>query len=149
MNNVTFILDNADDILNSDDRLHFINLLRDMRILSGQNVDFLVTSRRVFKDSSLKMIEVRLKPLPPEESQRVLTAQVSDDCIKKQLSKTDILVELCGCVPLALCIVGSLLLDYTENELINSLNEKPLDVLREDEMMIILLKKLLKPPMMF
>ena len=132
-NNVTFILDNADDVLNSDDRSHFISLLRDMRILSGQNINFVVTSRRVFKDSSLKMIEVRLKPLPPEESQRVLTEQISDDCIKKQLSKTDILVELCGCVPLALCIVGSLLLDYTEDELINSLNEKPLDVLREDE----------------
>ena len=132
-NNVTFILDNADDVLNSDDRSHFISLLRDMRILSGQNINFVVTSRRVFKDPSLKMIEVRLKPLPPEESQRVLTEQISDDCIKKQLSKTDILVELCGCVPLALCIVGSLLLDYTEDELINSLNEKPLDVLREDE----------------
>ena len=132
-NNVTFILDNADDVLNSDDRSHFISLLHDMRILSGQNINFVVTSRRVFKDSSLKMIEVRLKPLPPEESQRVLTEQISDDCIKKQLSKTDILVELCGCVPLALCIVGSLLLDYTEDELINSLNEKPLDVLREDE----------------
>ena len=133
MNNVTFILDNADDILNSDDRLHFINLLHDMRILSGQNINFVVTSRRVFKDSSLKMIEVRLKALAREESRRVLTAQVSDDCIKKQLSKTDILIELCGCVPLALCIVGSLLSDYTESELINSLNEKPLDVLREDE----------------
>ncbi|CAH3157331.1 unnamed protein product [Porites lobata] len=133
MNHVTFILDNADDILNSDDRLHFINLLRDMRILSGQNVDFLVTSRRVFKDSSLKMIEVRLKALALEESRRVLTAQVSDDCIKKQLSKTDILIELCGCVPLAICIVGSLLSDYTEDELINSLKESPLDVLREDE----------------
>ena len=133
MNNVTFILDNADDVLNSDDRLHFISLLRDMRILSGQNINFVVTSRRVFKDSSLKMIEVRLKPLPPEESQRVLTEQISDDCIKKQLSKTDILVELCGCVPLALCIVGSLLLDYTEDELIDSLKERPLDVLREDE----------------
>jgi len=133
MNNVTFILDNADDVLNSDDRSHFISLLRDMRILSGQNINFVVTSRRVFKDSSLKMIEVRLKPLPPEESQRVLTEQISDDCIKKLLSKTDTLVELCGCVPLALCIVGSLLLDYTEDELINSLKERPLDVLREDE----------------
>ena len=133
MNNVTFILDNADDVLNSDDRLHFISLLRDMRILSGQNINFVLTSRRVFKDSSLKMIEVRLKPLPPEESQRVLTEQISDDCIKKQLSKTDILVELCGCVPLALCIVGSLLSDYTEDELIDSLKERPLDVLREDE----------------
>ena len=131
--NVTFILDNADDVLQSEDRSHFISILRDMRILSRQNVTFVVTSRRVFKDSSLMMTEVRLKPLSPEEAKKVLIAQISDDSIQKKLSKTDVLVELCGCVPLALCIVGSLLLDYPENELINSLKEKPLEVLREDE----------------
>ena len=49
MNNITFILDNADDVLNSDDRSHFISLLCDMRILSGQNINFVVTSRRVSK----------------------------------------------------------------------------------------------------
>ena len=130
---VTFVLDNADDVLESADRSQFISVLRDMRILSGQNVSFVVTSRRVFKDSGLKMTEVRLTPLSTEESKKVLMAQVTDHVIKKTLSKTTMLVELCGCVPLALCIVGSLLTDYTEDELIDTLGKKPLEVLREDE----------------
>lgn len=131
--NVTFVLDNADDVLESPERSQFIRVLCDVRILSAQNVSFVVTSRRIFKDSSLKMTEVRLKPLLPEESKEVLIAQVKDHNILKMLCRTTELVELCGCVPLALCIVGSLLTDYPEDELIDSLGEKPLEVLREDE----------------
>ena len=93
----------------------------------------MVTTRRVFKDSSLNMTEVRLKALSLEESKRVLGSQLPNQSIQKDLCKTEKLVELCGCVPLALCIVGSLLSDYTEDELIKSLEEKPLEVLREDE----------------
>ena len=131
--NVTFVLDNADDVLESDERTQFGSILRDMRILSGQKVTFVVTTRRVFKDSSLNMTEVRLKALSLEESKRVLGSQLPNQSIQKDLCKTEKLVELCGCVPLALCIVGSLLSDYTEDELIKSLEEKPLEVLREDE----------------
>ena len=131
--NATFVLDNADNVLESSERSQFISILRDMRILSAQNVSFVVTSRRVFKDSSLKITEVRLKPLLPEDSKEVLIAQVQDHTIRKTLSKTTELVELCGCVPLALCIVGSLLTDYTEDQLITSLGKRPLEVLREDE----------------
>ena len=131
--NVTFVLDNADDVLQSDQRTQFTSILRDMRILSGKKVTFVVTSRRVFKDSSLKMTEVRLKPLSLEESMKILVSRLPDQSLHNELFKTEKLVELCGCVPLALCIVGSLLSDYTEGELIKSLEEKPLDVLREDE----------------
>ena len=131
--NVTFVLDNADDVLQSDERTQFTSILRDMRILSGQKVSFVVTSRQVFKDSSLKMTEVRLKPLSLEESKKVLVSRLPDQSLQKNLCKTEKLVELCGCVPLALCIVGSLLSDYTEEELIKHLEEKPLEVLREDE----------------
>lgn len=130
--NVTFVLDNADDVLESSERPQFISILRDMRTLA-QNVSFVVTSRRVFKDSSLKITEVRLKPLLPEDSKEVLISQVKDRTILNTLSKTAELVELCGCVPLALCIVGSLLTDYKEDELIASLGQRPLEVLREDE----------------
>jgi len=133
MEPVTFVLDNADDVLGSVDRSQFIGILRDMRIFSAQNLSFVVTSRRVFKESSLKMTEVRLKPLSPEESKKVLLSRVSDHAIVKMLSKAEKLVELCGCVPLALCIVGALLSDYTEDELIISLEEEPIEVLREDE----------------
>ena len=130
--NVTFVLDNADDVLESSERPQFISILRDMRTLA-QNVSFVVTSRRVFKDSSLKITEMRLKPLLPEDSKEVLISQVKDRTILNTLSKTTELVELCGCVPLALCIVGSLLTDYKEDELIASLGQRPLEVLREDE----------------
>ena len=131
--NVTLVLDNADDVLESDERTQFGRTLRDMRILSGQKVTFVVTTRRVFKNSSLKMTEVRLKALSLEESKKVLGSQRPDPSFQKDLCKTEKLAELCGCVPLALCIVGSLLSDYTEDELIKSLEEKPLEVLREDE----------------
>ena len=133
MENVTFVLDNADDVLQSDERTQFTNILRDMRMLSGQKVTFVVTSRRVFKDSSLKTREVRLKPLSLDESVKILVSRLPDQSLKKDLCKTEKLVELCGCVPLALCIVGSLLSDYTEKELIKHLEEKPLEVLREEE----------------
>ena len=69
----------------------------------------------------------------PEDSKEVLISQVKDRTILNTLSKTTELVELCGCVPLALCIVGSLLTDYKEDELIASLGQRPLEVLREDE----------------
>ena len=133
LENVTFVLDNADDVLQSDERPQFTSILRDLRILSRQKVTFVVTSRRVFKDSSLKMTEVRLKPLSLDESMKIIVSQLPDQSLKKDLCKTEKLVELCGHVPLALCIVGSLLSDYTEEELIKHLEEKPLEVLREDE----------------
>jgi len=123
--NVTFVLGNAEDVLESSERPQFISILRDMRTLA-QNVSFVVTSRRVFKDSSLNITEVRLKPLLPEDSKEVLISQVKDRTILNRLSKTTELVELCGCVPLALCIVGSLLTDYKEDELIASLGQKAL-----------------------
>ena len=133
LENVTFVLDNADDVLQSDERTQFTSMLRDLRILSRQKVTFVVTSRRVFKDSSLKMTEVRLKPLSLDDSMKVIVSLLPDQSLKKNLFKTETLVELCGYVPLALCIVGSLLSDYTEEELIKHLEEKPLEVLREDE----------------
>ncbi|KAK2573986.1 E3 ubiquitin-protein ligase DZIP3 [Acropora cervicornis] len=124
--NVTFVLGNAEDVLESSERPQFISILRDMRTLA-QNVSFVVTSRRVFKDSSLNITEVRLKPLLPEDSKEVLISQVKDRTILNRLSKTTELVELCGCVPLALCIVGSLLTDYKEDELIAMLREDESD----------------------
>ena len=50
--------------------------------------------------------------------------------IGKKLTKVDKLVELCGFVPLALCIAGTLLSHYDEDELIKSLEDEPSDVLQ-------------------
>ena len=126
---ITFILDNADDVLESGDQAEFVTLLKDMKMFSKGNVTFVVTSRRLFKDPNVK--EVRLTPLSPDEAKKLIESKV-DESEQVKISQTEKLVELCGCVPLALCIVGSLVSDYTEDELIRCLEEKPMDVLKED-----------------
>ena len=131
---VSFILDNADDVLESDDRAAFVSILKDMRTLSNGKISFVITSRRVFQlDLNLRMECVRLRTLSREHAQELLMSKVLDPDVKQGLSKTDKLVQLCGRVPLALCIISSLLSDYSEDQLIERLEEKPLDVLKEDE----------------
>ena len=131
---VCFILDNADDVLESGDQTAFVTILKDMRTLSNSKITFVITTRKLFQlDRNLQMKCVRLRTLSREHAQELLLSKVLNPDVKQGLSKTDKLVQLCGCVPLALCIIGSLLLDYPEDQLIERLEEKPLDVLKEDE----------------
>ena len=129
---VTFILDNADDVLESGDRAGFASLLQDMRMLAKGNVTFVVTSRKLFKHPSLEMKEVRVRPLSPDEAKKLVESK-ADERVRVKPSQTEKLVELCGCVPLALCIVGSCFQTALKmHELIRRLDEKPTDVLKED-----------------
>ena len=131
---VCFILDNADHVLESDNRTAFVSILKEMITQSNFNITFVITSRNLYQlDPNLPMECVELTTLSHEHAQKLLLSKVLDPRVKLGLSKTDELVKLCGCVPLALCIIGSLLSDYFEDELIKGLEEKPLDVLREDE----------------
>ncbi|KAL9980307.1 hypothetical protein ACROYT_G008871 [Oculina patagonica] len=130
---VTFILDNADGVLESDDRSSFLRTLGAVRMFSKQNVTFVITARKTFKDSDLQPQEVRLNPLSPEEAKYILESRINDQDVREKLSKTEKIAELCGGVPLALCIVGSLLSDYTIDKLIKYLEEDPLTVLEDDE----------------
>ena len=45
MEKVTFVLDNADDVVESGSRDQFVKMLREMRSLSSQNLTFVITSR--------------------------------------------------------------------------------------------------------
>ena len=130
---VTFVLDHADDIIDSYCRKQFISLLRTVRMLSEKRVTYVITTRKTFKDSELQTGEVRLNPLLPEEAKNILVSRVYDKGVRKKLSRTEEIVELCGFVPLALCVVGSLLLDFPEERLIKNLKEKPLEVLEDDQ----------------
>ena len=129
---VTFVVDNADGVLESKDRKSFLRLLCTMRSLSKQKVTFVITSRKTFQDPDLPSKDVRLDPLSPEEAKKVLISRVDDEEIRKKLCKTERIVDLCGCVPLALCIVGSLLSDYTEEKLIKHLEQEPMTILQDD-----------------
>ena len=131
VSNVTFVLDNADEILEDSDCNEFMNLLEEMRKFS-RNVTFMITSRKACSFPSLHTTEiVRLDCLPAEEARQVLLSRIHDPENRKKLSKVEKLVELCGFHPLALCIAGSLLSDdYNEDEFIQSLEEEPSDVLQ-------------------
>ena len=131
VSNVTFVLDNADEALEDGDCINeFTNLLEDMRRLSRQNVTFIITSRTACSTTSPHTENVRLACLPVEEAKQILLSRVPDLENRAKLSKVEKLVELCAFVPLALCIAGSLLSDYNEDELIKSLEEEPSDVLQ-------------------
>ena len=126
---VTFVLDNADDILESKQRSSFLDILCEMAQLSEKKLTFVITSREQFKARDLLSKEVVLSSLSTDQAKKVLISRVSDKEIGEDLSKTEEIVKLCGRVPLALCIVGSLLSDYTEERLVNDLEKEPMKLL--------------------
>ena len=138
MEKVAFVLDNADDIVESGSRAQFVNMLREMRSLSNQNLTFVITSRKTVSapNYEFQIRNIRLACLSPDEASNLLLSKVHDAKTRQKLSQKEKIVKLCGCVPLALCIVGSLLSDYEEDRLIKGLEKKPLDVLRDDEISI-------------
>ena len=126
---VTFVLDNADDILETEQRSSFLDILPEMTQLSEKKLTFVITSREQFKVRDLLLKEVVLSSLSTDHAKEVLISRVSDKEIGENLSKTEEIVKLCGRVPLALCIVGSLLSDYTEERLVNDLEKEPMKLL--------------------
>ena len=126
---VTFVLDNADDILETEQRSSFLDILQEMTQLSEKKLTFVITSREKFKVRDLLFKEVVLSSLSTDHAKEVLISRVSDKEIGENLSKTEEIVKLCGRVPLALCIVGSLLSDYTEERLVNDLEKEPMKLL--------------------
>ena len=129
---VTFVLDNADGLFESKDLSLFLSILRKVRMLSKQKVTFVITTRKTFKDRNLQLRDVRLNPVSVQEAESILVSRICDHDVRKKLCKTERLVELCGGIPLALCIVGSLLSDYTEEKLIKHLEEQPMDILQDN-----------------
>ena len=130
---VTFVLDNADDILESEQRSPFLAILRKMTELSEKKLTFVITSRRLFKPRDLPSEVVVLSSLPPEQAKKVLISRVRDEEVGKNLSRTEEIVKLCGYVPLALCIVESLLSDYTEEMLVKDLEKEPMKLLDDGD----------------
>ena len=133
---ITFVLDNADDALESQEsRSQFVRMICDMRNLSKQNITFVITSRKTFNSAGYQLAieEIRLSSLSQDEASKLLLSKIYNVEKRSQLSQTKRMVELCGCVPLALCIVGSLLSDFEEDSLINSLEKELLVVLQDDE----------------
>ncbi|XP_044177098.1 uncharacterized protein LOC122959689 [Acropora millepora] len=129
----TFVLDNADDVLMSDERDKFLSLLKAVRESSGRKGTFLITSRVEFRCPVLPSKVVSLGPLSLDEATRLLLSRVVDEKIRGNLCQTEKITRLCGYAPLALCISGSLLAEnsFTEDSLIEGLQQKAMIVLEQ------------------
>ncbi|KAJ7369473.1 hypothetical protein OS493_038739, partial [Desmophyllum pertusum] len=97
---VTFVLDNADDVLDSDSRDQFVKMLREMRALSSQTVTFVITSRRTINAPSYGFIirNIRLTCLSSDEASNLLLSKVhSEETREKTLSddKNGFIMWLC------------------------------------------------------
>ena len=131
---VTFVFDNADDVVDRDCE-EFLKFLSVIRTFSRKKVTFIITCRREFGESIIQSRIVRLGQLPSEEAKNVLWSRMTNpDSFKECLSKEEQLVKLCGYVPLALCVAGSLLSKgvYTEDELVTQLVKEPTAVLQSN-----------------
>ena len=93
----------------------------------------MVTSRKEIINDDLHPKVVRLKQVSVGEAKNILITQASNENAQPKLSRPERIVELCDRVPLALCIVGSLLSDNTEEKLIERLEKEPLTVLDDGE----------------
>ena len=131
---VTFVLDNADEVLEHDDTNDFLHFLEEMKRLSKNKATFIITSRKAYTTVSTESTKnVPLASLPAEEAKKVLLSRVPDQENRKKLSKVDKLAELCGFVPLALRIVGSSLsADCKEDEFMRGLEKEPSEVLQDN-----------------
>ncbi|XP_015747839.1 PREDICTED: uncharacterized protein LOC107327608 [Acropora digitifera] len=128
------ILDNADGIIESEgDRASFSETLRTMRRLSGNKLTFVITSRSRFLDVE-SWEEVKLNPLSLKDAKTVLKSSVNNEERKLQLQPPDLdsIAKLCGFVPLALSIVGSLLSDFPAKRLIENLKKEPMNILERN-----------------
>ena len=125
------VLDNADGIIEPKrDRASFVETLRTMRRLSGNKLKFVITSRSRLPGVE-SWEEVKLNPLSLEDAKTVLKSCVNNEERKLQLQSPDLdaIAKLCGFVPLALSIVGSLLSDFPAQSLIENLEKEPMDIL--------------------
>ena len=100
---VTFILDNADDVVDSADRSDFF---RDVKcrtnVIEAKRDICRYVKKKSFHDPDLQQRVVRLKQLSVEEAKNIVISRVSDQHVRQKLSRTEKIVKLCGGIPLAL-----------------------------------------------
>ena len=129
--NFLLVMDNVDDVLEAD-QTGFVQLIHEMQSVSDK-VYFLFTSRKKFADPNLDNRSIPVSPLDMGSASDMIY-ELSHHVNKEE---SDQLASLCGCLPLALKLIGSLLCEgiCQATELISELEKSrsgKLDVLRDD-----------------
>ena len=121
---VILVMDNIDYLL--ENKTSFYEFVRLLRKNSNQNCQILTTSRMSFEIRELLTDQVQVDEMDGEECIELLKKQCTeeDDQFLRKLA------ELCGNIPLALCIAGPLVDDFEDpDELLHYLEKQPMKTL--------------------
>ena len=119
-----WVMDDVDNLL--EDKTSFYGFVRLLRKNSKQHCQIITTSRTSCEIRELKTDTVQVDEMDSETSMELLKKQCpeDDDIFLRTLA------ELCGHVPLAMCIAGSLVDKYEDSdELLHHLEKQPMKTL--------------------
>ena len=124
---VVFVMDDIDNLLD-EDKDGFYEFLRLLRKNSSQHCQIITTSRTSYEipNPDLPACEVDVDAMNNEACIELLRKR----CPKEDEKFLQKLVELCGSIPLAMCIAGSRVKSFENpDELLQHLEEQPMKVL--------------------
>ncbi|XP_031564980.1 uncharacterized protein LOC116300283 [Actinia tenebrosa] len=127
---VVFILDNAEDVLQND-KDAFCDLLQNLRNINSRFIQFVITSRERFALSTMEVTAVEIKELNTEKGIEVIRSMIPEGNICGDSETFTELVNLCGGIPLALRMIGSILDCVDVTSLIQELKSFPMETLED------------------
>ena len=128
---VILVMDNVEQLLESNVESEFTDLLRMLRKNSRQHIQILTTTRNKFSiPDEATVINVQIGELDEKSSVELLRKRCPNEKVEDTYLSE--LTKLCGFVPLALSIAGKLIPDFDDDpdELIQLLREKPMEALQ-------------------
>ena len=121
---VIFVMDDVDNLL--EDKTNFYGFVRLLRKNSKQHCQIVTTSRMFCEIPDLSTDKVQVEEMDGEACMELLKkhcSQQDDEFLRK-------LAELCGNIPLAMCIAGPLVDDFEDpDELLQYLEKQPMKTL--------------------
>ena len=125
---VVLVMDNIEQLLERDVKSEFTELLLTLRKNSHQHMQILTTTRIELSIPGKATVNVQVGELDKKSSVELLRKCCPDKKVEDMYLSE--LTKLCGFVPLALCIAGTLIPDLDDpSELIQWLREKPMEAL--------------------
>ena len=127
---VVFVLDDIDELLDKNCRSEFDDFMRLLRKNSNQKLKIITTSRASYSIDGLTCQQIRIEEMDEESS----LAFLKSTCRYKDTEFLQSLAELCGYIPLAMCIASSLANTYEEpQEILEHLRDQPMEALQDDQ----------------
>ena len=124
--NVIFVMDDIDNLLDDASKSAFYEFVCLLRKNSNQHCQIVTTSRLSYEIRELVTGEVNVEEMDVEACIELMKKQCpeQDDKLLRRLA------ELCGQIPLAMCIAGSRVDDFEDpDELLQHLQEQPMKTL--------------------